>query len=244
MENKTGKYIQYAIGEIFLVIVGILIALQINEWNSQRIEARALRNDLEYVLEDLEKDKLALLASRDQRIKGVGSCSKILDQYMMGEPMPFIFGNEETENIPEILYERKFKRNEEGFEKVLSSKLFQTEKFKSLREKIDEYGRELDRLIYDEERLNYFIEENELKMFEQGTHQLIYEYARSYKGFANPEIEVRDFDWVDLLSGESALKSIFLRYEDDVNQFLIPQYNRTVEVGEELKTSIESHLGN
>ena len=36
MENKTGKYFKYAIGEIILVVIGILIALQINNWNEQR----------------------------------------------------------------------------------------------------------------------------------------------------------------------------------------------------------------
>ena len=36
-ENKTGKYLKYAIGEIVLVVIGILIALQINSWNQQRI---------------------------------------------------------------------------------------------------------------------------------------------------------------------------------------------------------------
>lgn len=35
-ENKTGKYFKYAIGEIVLVVIGILIALQINNWNEQR----------------------------------------------------------------------------------------------------------------------------------------------------------------------------------------------------------------
>ena len=36
MENKTSKYLKYAIGEIALVVVGILIALQINNWNELR----------------------------------------------------------------------------------------------------------------------------------------------------------------------------------------------------------------
>tara|TARA_R110002073_G_scaffold4213_1_gene27977 strand:- start:117972 stop:118700 length:729 start_codon:yes stop_codon:yes gene_type:complete len=39
MENKTSKYFKYAIGEIVLVVIGILIALQINNWNNNRIEA-------------------------------------------------------------------------------------------------------------------------------------------------------------------------------------------------------------
>jgi type II secretory pathway pseudopilin PulG len=35
-KNKTGKYIKYAIGEIVLVVIGILIALSINNWNETR----------------------------------------------------------------------------------------------------------------------------------------------------------------------------------------------------------------
>ena len=36
MENKTSKYFKYAIGEIILVVIGILIALSINNWNENR----------------------------------------------------------------------------------------------------------------------------------------------------------------------------------------------------------------
>lgn len=38
-KNKTGKYLRYAIGEIVLVVVGILIALSINNWNQKRINS-------------------------------------------------------------------------------------------------------------------------------------------------------------------------------------------------------------
>ncbi len=34
--GKTGKYLKYAIGEIVLVMVGILLALQVNNWNEKR----------------------------------------------------------------------------------------------------------------------------------------------------------------------------------------------------------------
>lgn len=36
-QNKIGKYLKYAIGEIVLVVIGILIALQINNWNTHRL---------------------------------------------------------------------------------------------------------------------------------------------------------------------------------------------------------------
>ena len=39
MKNQTGKYFKYAIGEIILVVIGILIALQINNWNQSRINS-------------------------------------------------------------------------------------------------------------------------------------------------------------------------------------------------------------
>ncbi|MDT0559638.1 DUF6090 family protein [Ichthyenterobacterium sp. W332] len=51
-EGKTSKYFKYAIGEIILVVIGILIALQINNWNEGRLEVvqeskilRNLKND-------------------------------------------------------------------------------------------------------------------------------------------------------------------------------------------------------
>jgi len=36
LEGKTGKYLKYAIGEILLVMIGILLALQVNNWNDSR----------------------------------------------------------------------------------------------------------------------------------------------------------------------------------------------------------------
>jgi hypothetical protein len=41
-ENKFSRYTFYALGEIILVVIGILIALQINNWNEQRIENNQL----------------------------------------------------------------------------------------------------------------------------------------------------------------------------------------------------------
>ena len=40
-ENKFNKYILYAIGEIFLVLIGILLALAISDWNDARIDKQA-----------------------------------------------------------------------------------------------------------------------------------------------------------------------------------------------------------
>jgi len=60
MENKTGKYFKYAIGEIVLVVVGILIALSINNWNSKQIERREEITSYKNIKRQLKDDKNAI----------------------------------------------------------------------------------------------------------------------------------------------------------------------------------------
>ena len=54
-ENKVSKYLIYAIGEIILVVIGILIALQINNWN----EAKKDLNEEITILKNIKKDVVA-----------------------------------------------------------------------------------------------------------------------------------------------------------------------------------------
>lgn len=56
-QNKIGRYFKYALGEIFLVVVGILIALQINNWNENRKLEEQKQVYYMQLLEDLKKDK-------------------------------------------------------------------------------------------------------------------------------------------------------------------------------------------
>ena len=60
MENKTSKYFKYAIGEIVLVVIGILIALQINTWNESRKQKQIEKQVLKSLFQEIEKDKKAL----------------------------------------------------------------------------------------------------------------------------------------------------------------------------------------
>jgi hypothetical protein len=60
MKDSTRKYALYAIGELLLVIVGILVALQIDNWNEERKEQEALESYLESIARNMEEDLEAL----------------------------------------------------------------------------------------------------------------------------------------------------------------------------------------
>ena len=62
-ENKLGRYLFYALGEIILVVVGILIALQINIWNENRKKEilelsllREMKSNLKSDISDIEEN--------------------------------------------------------------------------------------------------------------------------------------------------------------------------------------------
>ena len=79
MENKTGKYLKYAIGEIILVVIGILIALSINNWNEE-IKNRAFEKEiLEQIRANLIKDKLSLESIQANFENAMNSTDKVLN---------------------------------------------------------------------------------------------------------------------------------------------------------------------
>ncbi len=60
MKNRTGKYFKYAFGEIILVVIGILIALQINNWNEERKDDQAELKYLNQIKNSLRDNDLIL----------------------------------------------------------------------------------------------------------------------------------------------------------------------------------------
>ena len=85
MENKTSKYLKYAIGEIVLVVIGILIALQINNWNQENKvrnaelnfykntkqqlldDANNIKSQIAYNIKNLEEFKYAIILIEEER---------------------------------------------------------------------------------------------------------------------------------------------------------------------------------
>ncbi|MGK0325324.1 MAG: hypothetical protein ACJA1D_000664 [Polaribacter sp.] len=84
-KNKTGNYLKYAIGEIILVMIGILLALQINNWNEKRLQNQSLKNIYTIIAEDLKNDiaDINVILKNKKEIEPV--FNKILDGLMIKE---------------------------------------------------------------------------------------------------------------------------------------------------------------
>jgi hypothetical protein len=79
--NKTGKYIKYAAGEIVLVVVGILIALQINNWNEQRKEDLQEQATLKRLEKEFKSNKDQLVGKINIRNGVIKNCERLLEYY-------------------------------------------------------------------------------------------------------------------------------------------------------------------
>ena len=79
--GSTQKYLLYAMGEITLVVIGILIALQINNWNERRKDNIVERETLMNIRSGLESSHRQLKMSIGCNLKAATACEDILDHF-------------------------------------------------------------------------------------------------------------------------------------------------------------------
>jgi hypothetical protein len=79
MENKTGKYFKYAIGEIILVVIGILIALQLNSLQQDKTNDKTEIRYVSNLISELERDSTGLKNTYQIAIQKIRSKVILLD---------------------------------------------------------------------------------------------------------------------------------------------------------------------
>lgn len=62
-ENKVSKYLLYAVSEILLVVIGIYIAIQFNNWNESKKHQKLVETNIGILIENLERDSASLSIS-------------------------------------------------------------------------------------------------------------------------------------------------------------------------------------
>jgi len=89
IQENTRKYLLYAVGEIILVVIGILLAMQINNWNEQRIEDRRVDKMVQKLIIQTEKN----ITTTENAIKDLE------DYYLKSLELVEIIGLTEQKNL-------------------------------------------------------------------------------------------------------------------------------------------------
>jgi len=115
-DNKTLKYARYAIGEIILVVIGILIALNINNWNDHRKSEKYEQEILFLINQNLKSDSLSFSIELNKAKEAILLTDRLLDQVASGN-----YSDSLNTWMGKIICFEQFKSQSSAFE-VLKSK--------------------------------------------------------------------------------------------------------------------------
>lgn len=160
-QNQVTRYLAYAAGEIFLVVIGILIAMQVNNWNEVRKSRKAETNFYSAILDDLEKDK----AKIDQLKKFYNQRIKVSTWLLTRVRNPEISVNAEElgQNIEPLYYNETAISFDATFDASKSSGAFNQFTDKTLLKQLIQYYSEF-RLIEDVMTSTLRLIENEFEL--------------------------------------------------------------------------------
>jgi len=119
-EGKTEKYLKYAIGEIILVVIGILVALQINTWNEEKKERLQEQKYLIEIKANLESDLLQIEDIRNRYQNISATADSILIFIKDVKPITTNY-NKLWEYIIEVTYVPSFQSQKNGYNNLISA---------------------------------------------------------------------------------------------------------------------------
>ena len=172
--DKPMKYLKYAIGEIILVVVGILIALQINNWNEARKDKQALREYLVKIKSHTLKDLQQLEELTKGRKQIAELCKKARTSIL-----------DKTENDNLVLFmssgfafaDLYFKPNTGGYDALKNSDYFGKFNNTTLDSLLTKYFSLIDEIEVNEKSYNDYAESQEAYLSTQFNRSLILAYA-------------------------------------------------------------------
>jgi len=164
-ENKFSKYLLYAIGEIILVVIGILIALQVNNQNEIKNEKKALKNYLE---------KIAINVNSDIKVTELMINERTEQSLLCAEATELISKKDWTDQqkitnaVFTMIIEQPLNFNRSGFESLKNSGYLQHLDNPEIEELIYNYYNATDKVIFEETSLQVWANDLDLELHKSG----------------------------------------------------------------------------
>jgi hypothetical protein len=220
--GKTGKYFKYAIGEIVLVVIGILIALSINNWNETNKEESIEQMYLKNILSDLRDQDASIDIQLEYEETFFTACNYIIKSYQQNAVLIIdsTFFKQAT-----ILTSRKtFVITDPKYTDLISSGNINVLKNIENKDKLIKYYQELERIEKIIQNNNsLLIDQNYLSIYntsgyyyEPDIQELLRGFSNFNKQMINPEymIELQEISKNLLLKDENKLafmNALYLR---------------------------------
>ena len=118
-ENKFSKYLLYAIGEIVLVVIGILIALQINLWNEERKEREKECTYFESLISDLQNQIITIDSQVEFELDVIRDSEVLIGGYYSSNK--FLVNNDFSRGISTLNNRMTFKESSSTYQELLSA---------------------------------------------------------------------------------------------------------------------------
>ena len=188
-EGKTGKYFKYAIGEIILVVIGILIAIQINNRNENRKNDNLEQNYLISLQEEFEfnKQNLATVVSLNDKNANIGL--KILN---FTGPLESEISEKSFDSllVNTIGYEVEFRPRNEIIDELISSGKLSLIANSKLRTELSSWSEALKRVRFQEAELSkYRFQLLDLSMKQINLRDAIYNATGGIFGITESKFE-------------------------------------------------------
>jgi hypothetical protein len=234
--GKTGKYFKYAVGEILLVVIGILIALQINNWNEKQQALYEMEGNFKNLIEDVKSNKLQLLNLIERRNEVSKGAGFLIDHY---ENKIQVDENDFVVKLYPILSERYFEINRNGIDKVITSPAFELEKMETIRDLIKSYLRNSNILNTFELKENSAVENMEMITAGNGYFRTVWKTFRKNRYKTTTEYNNPDFNFLKIMENDELLYLLF-RYELVTQPASKHRYD-LIKKGDEIIKAIENY---
>jgi len=117
-ENRVSKYVLYAIGEIVLVVIGIMIALQINNGNVERTERNVEKEYIASMIADLEVDTTRYATLIDRFLLKEARIDTILKSFHLLQQR---YDHSLYNNLPEVIHYGDFIYTDKTMKQLMSA---------------------------------------------------------------------------------------------------------------------------
>ena len=180
-DNQFLKYSRYAIGEIVLVMVGILLALQVNNWNEERKQTKEIKEHLIKVAYNISED-----IAMAERHKVRRDSNRLYSQNAIQMLLQDKFDLNKIRKGESFFYEFYFVPNKSGYEALKSSGYLSKIKNNRIDSLLHEYYVQIDYIEDREISYNEFIENVELEF---KLNNSMFEYIKFVRHTIDEDLE-------------------------------------------------------